>query len=170
MLNRYLAGAAIFLSLSVAALCEERVVDKDHGFSIKPDDGWKQVATPGNMPYCAMKLQRDTRTKLYIDLFDQERPGETLDEYVQGMKNFIVKEMNGEVISESPATVSGLPARKLMYSGKSKGFTDIDNKYFRVIVQVPSGKFYIVHGVVDLDGHHLSEIENMAETFQLGNP
>jgi hypothetical protein len=177
-MKKILGSMALSLAMTFS-VSAETFSDKVNGFTLTAPDAWSQRTPDGRrMPYVVLSLgvQRDgengpRKALFYVDVFDQDPKSFTTDQYVSRMKAYITNEMHGQIFSDEALTINGAPARKVIYSGIAKKFTENDDRFMRVVVHFDDGKFYVLHCVTRQEyfGDFRPDFESIVSSFRLND-
>lgn len=155
--------------LLVVTAVPQPLADPEQGFTIQPAQGWSQVQ-PSETPPPRMKLQSSSGHSagvLYVRISDAGT--ETLDSWSRRTRNHATEELRGKVLLDDQTTVSGFPARKILYTGQAElGDSDIEAGHYSLGV-IANGKLYVVYGLATQENfdQYWDDIRAMGATFEL---
>ncbi len=142
-------------------------MDPEQGFTLQPATGWTRTE-PG--PEARMKLQSSAGNSAGVLMVRVSEAGsETLDSWSRRTRQHATGELRGKVLLDDQLSVSGFPARKILYTGRADlGGSDIEAGHYSLGV-IANGKLYVVYGLATQENfdQYWDDIRAMGSTFEL---
>ncbi|MBI3926706.1 MAG: hypothetical protein HY319_14290 [Armatimonadetes bacterium] len=168
-MRKLLAVLVAGLLLTLPVLAKETVYTDDaRGFQLTVPDGW--TANRWDSDSIAVKVASPDGIEaggVYVLIYPVQ--GRSLDGYARAMEEHILKDMDGNIISQSRTMISGRPAVHMVYDGNAVGVTgDPDRRFMRSVV-FTDDQIYVIHAVAvpGQFGDYEAGFRRIMESFQL---